>query len=128
MEDSGQLHFIERTNTKDFQISSELGFDILYVDGHTDKQMIPHLQYQGKTLVFMADLLPTVGHIPLPYVMGYDTRPLLTLAEKEKFLHKAAANEFYLFLEHDAHNEICTLQETEKGIRLKDIHSFDSLF
>ncbi|WP_024482407.1 MBL fold metallo-hydrolase [Cellulophaga baltica] len=128
MEDSGQLHFIERTSTTDFQISSELGFDILYVDGHTDKQMIPHLQYQGKTLVFMADLLPTVGHIPLPYVMGYDTRPLLTLAEKEKFLLKAAANNFYLFLEHDAHNEICTLQETEKGIRLKDIHSFDSLF
>ncbi|WP_158974951.1 MBL fold metallo-hydrolase [Cellulophaga sp. L1A9] len=128
MEESGQLHFIERTNTTDFQISSELGFNILYVDGHTDKQMIPQLQYKGKTLVFMADLLPTVGHIPLPFVMGYDTRPLLTLAEKEKFLNKAAANDFYLYLEHDAHNEICTVQETEKGIRLKDIHTFNSIF
>ncbi|MFT6995485.1 MAG: glyoxylase-like metal-dependent hydrolase (beta-lactamase superfamily II) [Maribacter sp.] len=128
MEESGQLHFIERNNTADFQISSEFGFDILYVDGHTDKQMIPHIKYKGKTLIFMADLLPTVGHIPLPFVMGYDTRPLLTLAEKEKFLNKAAVNDFYLYLEHDAHHEICTVQETEKGIRLKEIHTFNSIF
>jgi hypothetical protein len=105
-----------------------MNFDILYVNGHTDKQMIPHLQYKGKTLVFMADLLPTVGHIPLPYVMGYDTRPLLTLPEKEAFLNKAADENFYLFLEHDAHNEICTLQHTEKGVRLKNTYSFDEIF
>lgn len=128
MEESGQLNFIDKTTTTDFQKGSELGFDILFVDGHTDKQMIPHISYQNKTLVFMADLLPTVGHIPLPYVMGYDTRPLLTLAEKEKFLQNAAQNELYLFLEHDAHNEICTLQETEKGTRLNNIHTFEELF
>ena len=108
--------------------NSELGFDIFFADGHTEKQMIPHIKYQGKTLVFMADLLPTVGHIPLPYVMGYDTRPLLTLAEKELFLNKAAKNEYLLFLEHDAHNELCTLEETEKGVRLKNIHTFESIF
>jgi hypothetical protein len=76
----------------------------------------------------MADLLPTVGHIPLPYVMGYDTRPLLTMSEKEKFLNTALKNEFYLFLEHDAVHEICTLQQTEKGVRLKETHAFKDIF
>ena len=128
MEESGQLNFIQRNSDSSFLENCELGFDILFVDGHTDKQMIPHIKYQGKTLVFMADLLPTVGHIPLPYVMGYDTRPLLTLAEKELFLNNAAKNEYLLFLEHDAHNELCTLKETEKGIRLKNIHTFESIF
>ncbi len=127
MEESGQLKFIKRPEFP-FMKSAELGFDILFVDGHTDKQMIPHIQYKGKTLVFMADLLPTVGHIPLPYVMGYDTRPLLTLSEKEIFLKNAADNNFYLILEHDAHNEICTLQHTDKGIRLQKTHTFDELF
>lgn len=127
MEESGQLSFVEMPESA-FGSCPELNFDILYVNGHTDKQMIPHLQYKGKTLVFMADLLPTVGHIPLPYVMGYDTRPLLTLPEKEAFLNKAADENFYLFLEHDAHNEICTLQHTEKGVRLKNTYSFDEIF
>ena len=68
----------------------------------------------------MADLLPTAGHIPLPYVMGYDTRPLLTLTEKEKFMNAAAEKNYYLFLEHDAHNEIITVEKTEKGVRLKE--------
>lgn len=127
MEESGQLNFIERTNGP-FQNTSELGFGILFVDGHTDKQMIPHINYQGKTLVFMADLLPTAGHIPLPYVMGFDTRPLLTLPEKEAFLTTAANEEFLLFMEHDAHNEILTVQKTEKGIRLDQTHTFNELF
>ena len=128
MQESGQLNFIHRISESDFQKKSELEFDILFADGHTDKQMIPHITYKEKTLVFMADLLPTVGHIPLPYVMGYDTRPLLTLAEKEKFLKKAVKNNYYLFLEHDAHNEICTVHETEKGIRLKNIYTFKEIF
>tara|TARA_R110002051_G_scaffold159564_2_gene231044 strand:- start:4276 stop:5139 length:864 start_codon:yes stop_codon:yes gene_type:complete len=128
MQESGQLNFINRFSESDFQKNSELDFDILFADGHTDKQMIPHITYKEKTLVFMADLLPTVGHIPLPYVMGYDTRPLLTLAEKEKFLKKAVKNNYYLFLEHDAHNEICTVHETEKGIRLKNIYTFKEIF
>lgn len=103
-------------------------FDILMVNGHTDAQMIPHIQYQGKTLVFMADLLPSVGHIPLPYVMGYDTRPLLTLDEKAAFLNKAADKEYILFFEHDYVNECCTLQHTEKGVRLKETFKFNELF
>ena len=76
----------------------------------------------------MADLLPSVGHLPLPYVMGYDTRPLITLSEKEKFLNNAVANDFVLFLEHDYHNECCTLQQTEKGARLKETFNFSDLF
>ncbi|KOF01614.1 glyoxylase-like metal-dependent hydrolase (beta-lactamase superfamily II) [Roseivirga ehrenbergii] len=93
-------------------------FDIFFADGHTDKQMIPKIKYKDKTIVFMADLLPSTGHIPLPYVMGYDTRPLLTLSEKEKFLKEAADNEYILFLEHDSVNECCTVKNTEKGVRL----------
>jgi len=120
MQESGQLHFIKRPET-DFVQKSELDFGIFFVDGHTEKMMIPHIQYQDKTICFMADLLPTVGHIPLPYVMGYDTRPLLTMPEKSKFLNAAAENNYYLFLEHDAHNEIITVEKTEKGVRLKEI-------
>ncbi len=127
IEESGQLNFIDIPNG-DLLKNSPLGFDILFVDGHTDKQMIPIISYQEKKLVFMADLLPTVGHIPLPYVMGYDTRPLITMTEKEKFLNSAVENEYFLFLEHDATNEICTLQHTEKGVRLKETHSFNEIF
>ncbi|MBU2948314.1 MBL fold metallo-hydrolase [Zobellia uliginosa] len=127
MQESGQLNFIKRKSDH-FQSDSELGFGIHFVDGHTDKQMLPQLSYKGQDLVFMADLLPTVGHIPLPYVMGYDTRPLLTLTEKELFLNKAVSEEFYLFFEHDAHNELCTLKETEKGVRLEDTYTFDRIF
>lgn len=103
-------------------------FDILMVNGHTDAQMIPHIQYQGKTIVFMADLLPSVGHIPVPYVMGYDTRPLLTLDEKVQFLKNAADKEYILFFEHDHVNECCTVQHTEKGVRLKETFKFNELF
>ncbi|MDO6605583.1 MBL fold metallo-hydrolase [Arenibacter palladensis] len=127
MQESGQLRFVERTGNP-FTEKSELDFGILFVDGHTEKQMIPHIKYKNKTLVFAADLLPTAGHIPLPYVMGYDTRPLLTLSEKALFLDKAVKGDYYLFLEHDAHNQICTLQTTDKGIRLKEIHTFAQLF
>lgn len=94
--------------------------DVLFVDGHTESMMIPHIKYKEKTLVFMADLLPSVGHIPLPYVMGYDTRPLITLKEKASFLENSARENHVLFLEHDSVNECCTLQETEKGVRLKE--------
>lgn len=94
------------------------GFEIFNFNGHTDAQMIPHLQVNGKTVVFMADLLPSVGHIPLPYVMGYDTRPLLTLEEKKAFMDKAADENYILFLEHDLYHECCTVMHTEKGVRL----------
>ena len=128
MEESGKLHFLDRKENEIYTQAKEFDFGVLFVDGHTNKQMIPHIQYKDKTLVFMADLLPTVGHIPLPYVMGFDTRPLLTLSEKEKFLKKAADEGYYLFLEHDAHNEIITLKNTEKGVRLDKTFTFNELF
>ena len=103
------------------------GFDFLTMDGHTDKQMLPKMQYKGHTLVFMADLLPSVGHIPLPYVMGYDTRPLLTLQEKQQFLGEAAENQYVLFLEHDSVNECCTVKMTEKGVRVDQTFRLDEL-
>ncbi|MRI01144.1 MBL fold metallo-hydrolase [Kriegella sp. EG-1] len=127
MEESGQLNFINRGETMFLQ-NSELGFDILFADGHTEKQMLPHIKYKNKTLVFTADLVPTVGHISVPYLTSYDTRPLLTMTEKEQFLNKAAKENYYLFFEHDAHNEICTLQTTEKGPRLNKTFTFDELF
>lgn len=127
MQESGQLNFIERSQTDEVG-KSELGFGIFFADGHTEKMMIPKITYQDKTLCFMADLLPTAGHLPLPYVMGYDTRPLLTLPEKEKFLAEAAQNNYYLFLEHDAHNEIITVEMTERGVRLKERFAFNEIF
>jgi len=90
--------------------------------------MIPLIHYKGNTIAFMADLLPTVGHLPIPFVMGYDTRPLLTLDEKELFLKTAADNNYYLFLEHDAHNEIITVQHTEKGVRLDNTFTCNAIF
>ena len=127
MESSGQLEFIALNNS-DYIEKSELGFGIFLADGHTEKQMIPHIKYQDKTLVFMADLLPTVGHIPLPYVMGYDTRPLITMQEKDSFMRKAADENYILFLEHDAANELCTVKHTEKGVRLDQTFNFNEVF
>jgi len=125
IQESGQLNFIERMNNVS---PTPLGFDVLFVDGHTESMMIPHINYHGKTVVFMADLLPSVGHIPLPYVMGYDTRPLLTMTEKERFLKTAADNGYVLFFEHDSVNECCTLQHTEKGVRVLDTGKFTDFF
>lgn len=122
MQESGHLHFADKGEPSPFS-----QFDILYADGHTDKQMVPKIKYKGKTIVFAADLLPSVGHIPLPYVMGYDTRPLLTLDEKEKFLNEAADNNYIIFLEHDAHNECCTVKHTEKGVRLDQTFSLSEI-
>lgn len=126
IQESGQLKFVQRTGNYTQNVFSN--FDVLFVDGHTESMMIPHIHYKDKTLVFMADLLPSIGHIPLPFVMGYDTRPLITMGEKELFLNEAANKEFVLFLEHDSINECCTLQNTEKGVRLKDSFSFAEMF
>ena len=116
IEESGQLCFLD-VKSPGFNHYDELGFDVLFVDGHTEKQMIPKVSYSGKEVVFMADLLPTAGHIPLPYIMGYDVRPLTSLEEKRRFLNLAVKEGYCLFMEHDAHNQIITLKETEKGIR-----------
>jgi len=115
IQESGQLKFI---NEKEGRSSPFDFMDIFYASGHTDKMMIPKIKYKQHSICFMADLLPSVGHIPLPYVMGYDTRPLITLEEKAAFLNEAADNQYVLFLEHDPVNECCTVQRTEKGIRL----------
>ena len=120
MQELGLLKFVEDEN---FDL-----FDIIYVDGHTDQQMLPKINYQGKTIVFMADLLPSIGHIPLPYVMAYDTRPLITMDEKARFLKEAADNGYYLFFEHDAVNELCTVKHTEKGVRLDKTYAFNEVF
>ena len=125
IEESGQLKFLQRQDN--FSINCFQNVDVLFVDGHTESMMIPHIKYKGKTIVFMADLLPSVGHIPLPYVMGYDTRPLITISEKEAFLNRAADEEFILFFEHDSVNECCTVQHTEKGVRLKETFSFSEI-
>jgi len=119
IQQSGQLNFIDVAHDS-FIVSTGLGFDAFVVNGHTDAQMCPIIKMEDKTIVFMADLLPSTGHIPLPYVMGYDTRPLITLTEKEKVLNLAAEEGYYLFLEHDSVNEMCRVQHTEKGIRLLD--------
>jgi glyoxylase-like metal-dependent hydrolase (beta-lactamase superfamily II) len=122
MQESGQLEFLDLEKKELFE-----GFSFMTADGHTDKQMLPKIQYKGRTVVFVADLLPSVGHIPLPYVMGYDTRPLLTLEEKRVFLEEAAKNEYVLFLEHDPVHECCTVKMTEKGVKLDQTFSLDEL-
>ena len=121
IEESGQLNFVQ--NAK-----KELGFDVLLMDGHTEKQLLPMLQYKGKTIVFAADLIPTIGHLPIPYVMGYDTRPLLTLSEKKRFLATAVDQDYLLFLEHDAENQLISLKNTEKGVRLDQSFTLDAYF
>ena len=128
MQESGHLTFVDKPTDSDYAKDSPLGFGILYIDGHTEKQMIPHIKYQGKTICFMADLMPTLGHLKVPYITGYDTRPLISMDEKAAFLQRAAQEEFYLFLEHDAHNEIVTVKETEKGIALKEKFTCNELF
>ena len=127
MEESGQLKFTAIPEQHILK-NSDLGFDIFFANGHTEKQMIPMINYKGNTICFMADLLPTAGHLPIPFVMGYDTRPLLTLDEKELFLKLAADNNYYLFLEHDAHNEIITVKHTEKGVRLNETYTCNTIF
>jgi glyoxylase-like metal-dependent hydrolase (beta-lactamase superfamily II) len=125
IQESGQLKFLQRQDN--FTSNCFQNMDVLFVDGHTDSMMIPHITYKGKTIVFMADLLPSVGHIPLPYVMGYDTRPLITLSEKETFLNRAADEEFILFFQHDSVNECCTVHHTEKGVRLRETFAFSEI-
>ena len=126
IQESGQLCFIETPKTS-FASDCGLGFGVLFVNGHTEKQMIPHISYRGKTLVFMADLLPTAGHLPLPYIMGYDVRPLQTLEEKKRFLSRAADENFVLFMQHDANNPLITVQHTDKGVRLHESLATETL-
>lgn len=118
IQESGNLKFIDPGTDSPFP-----QFDIFFADGHTEKQMIPLIKYQDKTVAFMADLLPSAAHIRLPYVMAYDVRPLQTMVEKKEFLTMAEKEDFFLFLEHDPLNEVCTLKPTERGIALNNTFS-----
>jgi glyoxylase-like metal-dependent hydrolase (beta-lactamase superfamily II) len=121
IQEAGHLNFVEK--------EGELfnNFKTLFVNGHTEAQMIPHITYKDKTIVFAADLLPSTGHIPLPYVMGYDIKPLVTLGEKEKFLDEAAEKKYIIYLQHDNYSECCTVEQTERGVRLKDTFSLSEI-
>jgi glyoxylase-like metal-dependent hydrolase (beta-lactamase superfamily II) len=125
IEESGQLNFIKRDGDLTLNVFNDI--DVFFADGHTDAQMIPMINYKGRKIAFMADLLPSTGHIPLPFVMGFDTRPLLTLKEKASFLKDAADSEYILFLEHDAVNECCTVKNTERGVRLDRAFDFSDV-
>jgi len=126
IEESGQLKLLKGES---FLLeNTPLDFDIILVNGHTEKQMLPVIKHKDNTLVFAADLIPTIGHLPIPYVMGYDTRPLLTMEEKYQFLNLACENNFLLFLEHDPYCELISLKQTEKGVRLGKKHTITGLF
>ncbi|MFN5622254.1 MAG: MBL fold metallo-hydrolase [Flavobacteriales bacterium] len=116
--ESGQLKYVERTGDA---AATDLGFEVLFVDGHTDSMMLPLITHNGRKFCYMADLLPSVGHIPLAYVMGYDTRPLITLDEKARILRRAVDEQWILVYEHDPINECSTLIDTEKGIRVGEV-------
>lgn len=122
IQESGQLKFIETpSQANNEQLGSTIFNDSIsmrFVDGHTEAMMLPQIQYKNKTIVYMADLLPSTGHIPIPYVMAYDMFPLTTLHEKKSFLTEAMLNNYVLFFEHDPQTECCILQQTEKGIRV----------
>lgn len=113
IQESGHLKLIEEEGEYIPNITFKL------YNGHTEGQLIPHINYNGKTVVFMADLMPSSAHVPMPWIMAYDTRPLETLKDKERFYAEALANDYVLFLEHDLYNEACTLHDTPKGVRLK---------
>ncbi len=115
--EAGQLNYIIADAKAGFT-KTPLGFDVLFVNGHTEKQMIPIVSYKGVKVAFAADLVPTHGHIPVPYIMGYDVRPLITLKEKDSFLNYCAENNVFLFFEHDPLIELGSLVKTERGVRL----------
>ena len=130
IKESGQLKFIETAESKDGKLGQTKfseNISLRFVSGHTESMMLPQIYYNGKTVVFMADLLPSAGHIPLPYVMAYDMFPLKTLEEKKSFLKEAIENNYILFFEHDLKHECCILQQTERGIRSKEYFKLEEI-
>lgn len=125
IQESGQLRMIDIPSEGHARFSDNI--QIRFVHGHTDGQMLPQVQYKGKTLVFMADLLPSVHHIPVPYVMAYDMFPLTSLHEKKAFVEEAMAGDYILFFQHDPLNECCTLRQTERGIRQQECFTLDTI-
>ena len=120
LKESGKLNFID-ANEK------PLGFDILTVNGHTEKMMLPVLEFKSRTIVFVSDLIPTSGHVRVPFIMGYDTRPLQTLREKESFLEKAAKDKFLLFLQHDVKNEIIDIKKENNKFKLNKTFKLEDI-
>lgn len=112
IKESGQLRMLN----KEEEVMPN--FNVIFVNGHTEAMMLPVIRYKEHTIVYMADLIPSAGHIPVSYVMAYDVRPLITLEEKEMFLKIAVENDYILFFEHDRTIEACTLQQTERGVRM----------
>lgn len=130
IEESRRLKFVEVAggiNNKIGETSFAENISVRFVSGHTESMMLPQIKYKGRTIVFMADLLPSQGHIPLPYIMGYDMFPLTTLNEKRSFLKEAVEGDYILFFEHDPKYECCTLQQTEKGIRAKEFFKLEDI-
>lgn len=130
IQESGQLKFVEVAEVTDRKLGATKfseTISVRFVNGHTEAMMLPQISYNGKTIVYMADLLPSAGHIPLPYVMAYDMFPLTTLNEKKSFLNEAVNNDYILFFEHDPQYECCTLQQTERGIRPKDFFKLEEI-
>lgn len=120
LQEWGKLKFLDE--------GSELfpGFRVRVVNGHTEGMMLPQISFNGKTLIYMADLMPSTAHVPVPYVMAYDIRPLVTMDEKRRFLDEAVRNGYVLFFEHDRENECCTVEMTERGVRPKEIFRLDA--
>ena len=130
IEESGKLKFIEvakGNESKPGEVKFSENISVHFVNGHTQAMMLPQVNYNGKTVVFMADLLPSAGHIPIPYIMAYDMQPLLSLQEKRSFLEEAIENDYILFFEHDKEHECCTLQQTERGIRPKKFFKLEEI-
>ena len=131
IKETGRLHFIqvpEEAGKDQLPVADFLpGFNIRFVNGHTASMMLPQIKYKGRTIVYVADLFPSAGHLPVPYVMAYDMFPLQTLLEKKQFLAEAAEKDYVLFFEHDPLHECCTVQQTEKGVRVKDIFRIKDL-
>ncbi len=123
IQESGQLKFIDTNEEAQFTTD----FNVRFVSGHTEAMMLPLIRYKNKNILYMADLLPSVGHLPIPYIMAYDMFPLTTLNEKKLFLNEALEKEYILYFEHDPVNECCTLQQTEKGIRMMDAFNLNEL-
>ncbi len=130
MDESGRLNHIEVADAEAGRLGETIfteNISLRFVNGHTQAMMLPQVKYKNRTVVYMADLLPSAGHIPLPYIMGYDMFPLATLEEKKMFLNEALENDYILFFEHDPQHECCTLQQTERGIRPKEFFKLESL-
>lgn len=130
IKESGQLKFIDIPATDSKRLSTAKfneNISVRFVSGHTESMMLPQIKYKDKTVVYMADLLPSQGHIPIPYVMAYDMFPLTTLNEKKAFLKEAVKNDYILFFEHDPQHECCTIHQTERGIRPKEFFKLEEI-